>query len=62
VPPKPGIKPKLISGKEKTDFYEAKIISQRSATSNPPPKALPLTAAMTGFLFLLKASASICNG
>jgi hypothetical protein len=51
VPPKPGINPKLISGKPKYAFSEAKIISQRSANSNPPPNALPLIAAIIGFLF-----------
>lgn len=52
VPPIPGIKPKFNSGRAKYAFSVARIISHMRASSKPPPSALPLTAAMTGFLFL----------
>lgn len=52
VPPIPGIKPNLNSGNPNLASSEQKITSQRSANSNPPPSATPLTPAMIGFLAL----------
>jgi hypothetical protein len=55
VPPIPGIRPRETSGSAKNAFYEATMISLRSANSNPPPKAFPLTADMIGFFVFLNA-------
>mmetsp|Transcript_104759 Transcript_104759/g.312958 ORF Transcript_104759/g.312958 Transcript_104759/m.312958 type:complete len:240 (-) Transcript_104759:16-735(-) len=48
VPPAPGMMPSLISGWPKTAFSLAMMMSHIMATSQPPPKAKPFTAAMTG--------------
>ena len=50
VPPIPGIRPSLSSGRANFASSEQTIISQSSEISNPPPKATPLTAAIIGFL------------
>ena len=50
VPPAPGITPSLISGYPNLAFSDAIMISHIIASSRPPPKAIPLTAAMSGFL------------
>jgi hypothetical protein len=52
VPPAPGITPSLISGCPNFAVSEAMIMSQVIASSHPPPKANPDTAAITGFLVL----------
>lgn len=49
VPPKQGISPRFTSGCPNTAFSDAILISQARATSHPPPRAYPFTAAMTGF-------------
>ena len=59
VPPIPGIKPRLTSGRAKYAFSDAIIISVKRANSKPPPKAFPFTAAMIGFLHSLKANSKI---
>ena len=46
VPPKPGMIPSLISGWPKTAASAAIRTSQAIATSQPPPKAIELTAAI----------------
>src|SRR5687768_6215825 len=48
VPPQPGGIPSPTSGCAKRAFSEARRISQAIASSQPPPNAYPLTAAMTG--------------
>ena len=40
--------PALISGRPKRAAEDARIRSQDSASSNPPPTAMPLTAAING--------------
>ena len=52
VPPAPGMTPSLISGYPNLALSEAIIISHIMASSSPPPKAIPLTAAIRGFLNL----------
>ncbi len=46
VPPKPGMMPSLISGWPKIAERAAMRTSQAIASSQPPPKARPLTAAI----------------
>mmetsp|Transcript_14833 Transcript_14833/g.42524 ORF Transcript_14833/g.42524 Transcript_14833/m.42524 type:complete len:226 (+) Transcript_14833:443-1120(+) len=48
VPPTPGMVPSLISGWPNFASSEAMMMSQDIASSQPPPRAKPLTAAMTG--------------
>ena len=48
VPPAPGIRPSLISGVPSLASSLAMIISQHIASSRPPPKAIPFTAAISG--------------
>ena len=48
VPEKPGVMPKPTSGWPNLAFSEARMISQLIASSQPPPSAKPLTAAMVG--------------
>jgi hypothetical protein len=59
VPPIPGIRPKLTSGRAKYAFSDAITISLNNANSNPPPSALPLTAAMIGFLHYLNPAYNV---
>ena len=40
--------PARISGRANDAVLDARIMSHASASSNPPPTAIPLTAAMTG--------------
>lgn len=61
VPPIPGINPKLTSGNPKYAFSDAITISHNNASSNPPPSAFPLTAAIIGFLHYLNAAYNIEN-
>ena len=49
VPPAPGMTPSLISGWPKVASSAAIRISAHRASSQPPPRAYPLTAATTGF-------------
>ena len=69
VPPNPGVMPRPTSGCPKTAFSEQIRMSQLMLISHPPPRAKPLTAAITGignvsnlrkisFPFLPKASPS----
>ncbi len=48
VPPKPGIRPSLTSGKPMEAVVSAIRMSHANAISQPPPNAKPLTAAMVG--------------
>mmetsp|Transcript_90450 Transcript_90450/g.193968 ORF Transcript_90450/g.193968 Transcript_90450/m.193968 type:complete len:216 (-) Transcript_90450:23-670(-) len=48
VPPAPGMMPSLISGWPKTALSLASMMSHIMAISQPPPKAKPFTAAITG--------------
>ena len=50
VPPAPGMMPSLISGWPKRAESAAMMMSHIIASSQPPPRAKPATAAMTGFL------------
>ncbi|MFN8539693.1 MAG: hypothetical protein U0232_19705 [Thermomicrobiales bacterium] len=52
VPPAPGMTPMLISGWPKRALSAATIRSQVIASSLPPPRQKPLTAAIRGFLSL----------
>ena len=56
MPPTPGIKPRLISGWPNLDPLDAMIISHNKASSIPPPKAYPSTAASIGILISLTLS------
>mmetsp|Transcript_23977 Transcript_23977/g.33581 ORF Transcript_23977/g.33581 Transcript_23977/m.33581 type:complete len:209 (-) Transcript_23977:106-732(-) len=56
VAPAPGIVPKVISGCPNFAFSEAMIISHIIASSHPPPRAYPLTAAIVGILHSAMAS------
>ncbi len=47
-PPMPGSTPSLISGWPNVAFSAAMITSHIMASSHPPPRAYPLTAAMVG--------------
>mmetsp|Transcript_91868 Transcript_91868/g.262764 ORF Transcript_91868/g.262764 Transcript_91868/m.262764 type:complete len:205 (-) Transcript_91868:191-805(-) len=58
VPPQPGMTPSLISGWPNLAFSPATIISHIMASSHPPPRAYPFTAAMTGLLRSLMKSQS----
>ena len=49
-PPMPGATPRLISGWPNFAFSLATMKSHSMASSQPPPRAKPLTAAMIGFL------------
>ena len=48
MPPIPGRMPSDTSGKPKVAFSAAIRMSQARATSQPPPRAKPLTAAIVG--------------
>ena len=48
VPPKPGISPRPVSGSPNLALSLAYRKVQAMANSHPPPRANPLTAAMTG--------------
>ena len=50
VPPKPGVMPRPVSGWPNLAFSLARRMSQVMASSHPPPRAKPLTAAMVGLL------------
>ena len=49
VPPEPGNTPSLISGNATRAPSSATMRSQHTASSRPPPKARPETAAIVGF-------------
>ena len=57
VPPKPGMIPRLISGWPKVADSAAIRKSQAMASSQPPPKAIELTAAIVTVERLLHARA-----
>ena len=48
VPPPPGMIASVISGWPNSASEEATIMSQQSASSHPPPRAQPETAAIIG--------------
>ena len=48
VPPPPGMIPRRISGWPSSALSDATIMSQASASSQPPPSAYPDTAAISG--------------
>ena len=50
VPPLPGIMPRETSGNPSLAPSTATRMSQASASSQPPPRAKPLMAAITGLL------------
>ena len=50
VPPAPGMTPRLISGWPNWALSLAMIMSQAMASSQPPPRQKPETAAITGLL------------
>mmetsp|Transcript_12457 Transcript_12457/g.50101 ORF Transcript_12457/g.50101 Transcript_12457/m.50101 type:complete len:241 (-) Transcript_12457:150-872(-) len=52
VPPAPGMMPRLISGWPNLALAPATMRSHIIASSQPPPSAKPLTAAMMGFFNL----------
>ncbi len=56
VPPPPGMIPSLISGRATLAVSAARMKSHIIASSQPPPRAKPATAAMTGFLTCSTAS------
>ena len=58
VPPMPGMRPSLSSGKPNLASSEQKTTSQSRDSSQPPPSATPLTPATMGFLALQKVSCS----
>src|SRR6187549_856577 len=60
VPPKPGMIPSLISGWPKTAASAPIRTSQAIASSQPPPKAIELTAATVAVLSWPKARSSAC--
>jgi hypothetical protein len=50
VPPAPGITPRFTSGWPSLALSPATMRSSVIASSQPPPRAQPFTAAMTGFV------------
>jgi hypothetical protein len=56
VPPLPGSRPNLTSGRPNLAFGEARRRWQAMASSRPPPSAYPLMAAITGLVMF-----SICE-
>ena len=48
VPPAPGMTPRVISGWPNFAVSAAMMVSHIIASSQPPPKAKPATAAMIG--------------
>ena len=50
LPPPPGMIPRVTSGWPKRAVSEATIMSQARASSQPPPRAKPETAAIIGVL------------
>ena len=54
--PKPGTNPSRASGTAKRALDEAITMSQELANSQPPPAAMPFTAAITGFVQVSTAS------
>src|SRR5262245_4260386 len=60
VPPNPGMIPRLISGWPKTAEYAATRKSHAMASSQPPPKAIALTAATVDLLFWPNSRSRAC--
>ena len=56
VPPRPAITPRLISGCPNFAVSDAMIKSHIIASSHPPPKAYPDTAAIIGLRVFMKRS------
>lgn len=56
VPPAPGRVPIFTSGWPNLAFSAAKTMSHIMANSQPPPKATPETAAMTGLRKVFRRS------
>ena len=56
VPPAPGMMPSLISGWPNFALSAAMMKSHIIASSQPPPSAKPLTAAITGLRMLRMVS------
>ena len=56
MPPAPGMMPSLISGWPKRALSAAMMKSHIIASSQPPPSAKPLTAAITGLRTLRMVS------
>jgi hypothetical protein len=62
VPPKPGMMPSLISGWPNSADCAASRTSQAMASSQPPPKAMPLTAAIVVTRSVPNSRNSACAG
>mmetsp|Transcript_7532 Transcript_7532/g.24830 ORF Transcript_7532/g.24830 Transcript_7532/m.24830 type:complete len:202 (+) Transcript_7532:3-608(+) len=58
VPPAPGMMPRPISGWPNFALGPAMIRSHIIASSQPPPRAKPFTAAMIGFLIFVRSAQS----
>ncbi len=58
VPPVSGIRPSLLNACRKAADFLATTRSQHSATEQPAPAAMPLTAAMVGTRRFCRRSAS----
>ena len=56
VPPAAGSTDRLVSGSPKRAVSAAIRMSQDIASSQPPPRANPLTAAMVGFSYASTSS------
>ena len=56
VPPAPGMMPRLISGWPNFALSAAMMMSHIIASSQPPPRAKPATAAITGLRHRLTRS------
>ena len=56
VPPAAGSTDRLVSGSPKRAVSAAIRMSQDMASSQPPPRANPLTAAMVGFSYASTSS------
>ncbi|MNK81731.1 hypothetical protein D3C87_1014840 [compost metagenome] len=60
VPPKPGTRPRLISGWPNLALSEAIRIWAAMASSLPPPRQKPLMAAITGFFMFSMRVKTTC--
>lgn len=61
VPPKPGMIPSVISGSPNCALSEQRMMSQRRASSKPPPRAIPCTTATTGLWCCLNLVSTFLN-
>ena len=61
VPPRPGMIPSVISGNPNCALSEHRMMSQRRASSKPPPKALPCTTPTSGLWCCLNFVSTFLN-